>query len=128
MPKYLLAYHGGGMPESKAEQEAAMAAWGAWFGSLGDAIVDAGNPTGASRTLAADGSASDGGGPNPVSGYTLVSATDLNAAVSLAKGCPLLASGGTIGGAHTIVLSRRAAGGWAATGRPPAALGAGGEP
>ena len=104
MPKYLLAYHGGGMSENEADQAAAMAAWGAWFGSLGDAVIDAGNPTGASRTLAADGSASDGGGPNPLSGYSLVSATDLNAAVSLAKGCPILSSGGTIEVAETIEM------------------------
>ena len=104
MPKYLLAYHGGGMSESEEEQAAAMAAWGAWFGSLGDAVVDAGNPTGPSRTVVADGSASAGGGPNPVTGYTLISATDLDAAVSLAKGCPILSSGGTIEVAETIEM------------------------
>ena len=102
MPKYLLAYHGGGMAESEAEQAKAMAAWGAWFGSLGDAVVDGGAPTGPSRTVAADGSASAGGGPNPVSGYSLLTATDLEAAVSLAKGCPILASGGTVEVAETI--------------------------
>ena len=104
MPKYLLAYHGGGMAETEAEQAKAMAAWGAWFGSLGEAVVDPGNPTGPSRTLAADGSASAGGGPNPVTGYTLVTATDLESAVSLAKGCPILASGGTIEVAETIEM------------------------
>ena len=102
MPKYVLAYHGGGMPESEAEQAAVMAAWGAWFGSLGDVVVDGGNPTGPSKTLASDGSASDGGGPNPISGYSLLTATDLDAAVSLAKGCPILGSGGTIEVAEAI--------------------------
>jgi len=92
MPKYLLAYHGGGMAEGEEEQAKVMAAWGAWFGSIGDAVVDPGNPTGPSRTLASDGSASAGGGPNPITGYTLVKATDLDAAVSLAKGCPIFAS------------------------------------
>jgi len=104
MPKYLLAYHGGQMAQTPAEQEKAMAAWGGWFGSLGDAVVDAGNPTGPSRTVAADGSASAGGGPNPVTGYTLVSASDLEAAVSLAKGCPILSSGGTVEVAETIEM------------------------
>ena len=93
MPKYVLAYHGGHMAENEAEQAAAMAAWGAWFGSLGDAVLDGGNPVGRSKTLAADGSATDGGGANPISGYSLVDATDLDAAVSLAKGCPILAVG-----------------------------------
>ncbi len=102
MPKYVLAYHGGGMPESEAEQASVMAAWGAWFGSLGDAVVDDGNPTGASKTLASDGSTSDGGGSNPITGYSLVNATDLDAAVSLAKGCPILAAGGAIEVAEAI--------------------------
>ena len=102
MPKYVLAYHGGGMAATEAEQAAAMAAWGAWFGSLGDAIVDGGNPTGASKTVTADGSTVDGGGANPLSGYSLVTATDLDAAVSLAKGCPILSSGGTVEVAETI--------------------------
>ena len=53
---------------------------------------------------AADGSASAGGGPNPVTGYTLLSANDLESAVSLAKGCPILATGGTIEVAETIEM------------------------
>ena len=44
MANYVLAYTGGGMAQTEAEREAAMAAWGAWFGTLGPAIVDAGNP------------------------------------------------------------------------------------
>ena len=96
MPKYVLAYHGGSMPESEADQAAVMEAWGAWFGSLGDAVIDGGNPTGRSKTVVSDGSARDGGGANPLSGYTLISATDLDAAASLVKGCPILAAGGTI--------------------------------
>ena len=102
MPKYVLAYHGGGMAQTEAEQAAAMAAWGAWFGALGDAIVDGGNPTGAAKTVKADGSAVDGGGANPITGYSLISATDLDAAVSLAKGCPIFASGGTVEVAEAI--------------------------
>jgi hypothetical protein len=79
-----------------------MEAWGAWFGTLGDAVVDGGAPTGASKTLKSDGSTAPGGGANPISGYSLISATDLEAAVSLAKGCPILASGGSVEVAETI--------------------------
>lgn len=104
MPKYILAYHGGGTPQSESEQAAAVAAWGAWFGSLGDAVVDMGNPTGASQTLATDGSTSAGGGSNPVTGYSLLNAPDLDAAVSLAKGCPIFAGGGTIEVAEAIEM------------------------
>ena len=104
MPKYVLVYHGGSMPQSEADQAAVMAAWGAWFGSLGDAVVDGGNPTGASKTVTSDGSSTDGGGSNPVSGYSLINATDLDAAVSLVKACPILGAGGTIEVAEAIEM------------------------
>ena len=48
MPKFVLAYHGGAMP-APAEQAAFMEAWGAWFGSLGAAVVDSGAPCAAAR-------------------------------------------------------------------------------
>ena len=102
MPKYLIAYHGGTMAATEAEQAAAMAAWGEWFTSLGAAVADGGAPVGAATTIAADGSTSDGGGANPVSGYSLLTASDLDAAVTLAKGCPILASGGSVEVAETI--------------------------
>jgi hypothetical protein len=104
MPKFLFAYHGGGMAATPAEQEATYAAWGAWFGSLGDAIVDGGNPVATAQTVTGDGSARAGGGANPVSGYSLVNATDLDAAVSLAKGCPILSVGGSVEVAETIEM------------------------
>ena len=44
MATYVLLYSGGGMAASEAEQAASMEAWGAWFGQLGSAVVDGGNP------------------------------------------------------------------------------------
>jgi hypothetical protein len=102
MPKYVFAYHGGSRPESEAEQAAVMTAWINWFGTLGEAVVDGGNAVGASRTIVADGSTSDGGGTNPLTGYSLVNASDLDAAVSLAKGCPILSAGGSVEVAEAI--------------------------
>ena len=96
MANYLLAYHGGGMPATDAERAAVMAEWGQWFGVLGDGLVDGGNPVGQTRTIAPGGSVSDGGGANPVSGYSVIKADSLDAAVALARGCPLLKTGGTI--------------------------------
>ena len=60
MAKYVLAYHGGGgMPQSAEEQEKIMADWGAWFASLGDDVLDGGNPISTARTVTADGSVVD---------------------------------------------------------------------
>jgi hypothetical protein len=102
MAKFVLVFHGGGMPETPEEQAQVMEAWGAWMGALGESILDPGNATGQSKTIAADGSVSDGGGANPVTGYTLIDAATLDDAVSLAKGCPILQSGGSIEVLETI--------------------------
>ncbi len=95
MATYVLAYKGGRMPESDAERDAQMAAWGGWFQNLGAAVVDAGNPFGPSKALAGDGSISDGA-PSALTGYSIVRSDSLDAAATLAKGCPLLANGGTL--------------------------------
>ncbi|MGH3994474.1 MAG: hypothetical protein ACRDSN_18680 [Pseudonocardiaceae bacterium] len=95
MAKYVLVYRGGGMPEGEAEQQAELAAWGAWFGGLGEAVVDGGNPFGPSKTLSVDGAASDGGASG-LTGYSVISAASLDDAAGKAKGCPILNSGGTV--------------------------------
>ena len=96
MPKFMYIYHGGGRPETPEEGEKVMAAWMSWLGGMGDAVVDVGNPAGMSKTVSVSGVADDGGA-NPVSGYTLVNATDMDAAVEMAKGCPILEGGeGTV--------------------------------
>ncbi len=72
-----------------------MAAWGRWYDSLGQAIVDGGNPFGPSMSVAADGSVSQGA-PSNLSGYTIISADSLDAATEQAKGCPILDGGGRV--------------------------------
>jgi hypothetical protein len=96
MANYLLVYHGGGMPETDEERDRIMAAWGTWYEALGGSIVDNGNPVGHSKTIGGDGSVVDGGGPNPVSGYTIISADNLDAAVEASKGCPIIVGGGSV--------------------------------
>ena len=72
-----------------------MAAWGAWFGAMGDAVVDGGNPLGEGATVSADGSTA-AGRTIDVTGYSIITADSLDAAVTHAKGCPVLESGGTV--------------------------------
>lgn len=94
MPNYLFSYHGGGeMPDDPEVVEKVMAAWGAWYAAQGEAIVDGGSPVSIAKTIASDGSVSDGGGANPVTGYTIVAADDLDAAVASAKDHPHLEAG-----------------------------------
>jgi len=96
MATYCLVYKGGpGMAMSEAEQQAEMEKWGAWYGSLGDAVVDGGNPFGASAGVATDGSVTQGGASG-LTGYTMLAADSLDAATAMAKGCPVLSSKGTV--------------------------------
>jgi hypothetical protein len=96
MAKFLFVYHGGGRPETKEAADKVMAAWGAWFGSMGKAVINGGNPVGKSWTVKSNGSVAKDGGANPASGFSLIEAKDYDAAAAYAKGCPILASGGSI--------------------------------
>ena len=94
MANYLLLYHGGSMPETQEEQATVMAAWTGWFGKLDGAVIDQGNPSGPSKTISAGGSVStDASGP---SGYSIIKADSLDAAVALAQGCPVLQGGASV--------------------------------
>jgi hypothetical protein len=89
MAKYVLAYQSGNMAETDAEREAAMAAWGAFLGGLGDSLVDAGNPFGPSASVGNAGGAG-------LSGYSIVTAGSLEEATEKAKGAPVVANGGGV--------------------------------
>jgi len=94
MAKFVLISHGGETPEAPSPE--GMERWMTWFGELGEAVVDMGAPFGASATIASDGTPSEGSGPDPASGYTVIEATNLHDAVVMAKGCPGLRSGGSV--------------------------------
>jgi len=94
MAKYVLAYTGGRMAETEQEQQASMAAWQAFLGGLGEALVDMGNPFGASATVTANGG--NGSAPNHLSGYSIITAASLEEATEKAKGAPVVANGGGV--------------------------------
>jgi hypothetical protein len=102
MAKYLYVYHGGKGPESEEEVAEVLDAWGSWLGSMGAAVIDGGNPVGQSYTVNPDASVTDNGGANPASGYGLIEAADLDDALGKAKGCPILAAGGSVEVAEAI--------------------------
>jgi hypothetical protein len=100
MAKYLLLYEGGTMP-SEEERPAVMEAWEGWFGRLGGATIDQGNPfSPASKRVGADGSIADGAGS--ASGYSIIEADSLETAADLAKGCPVLRGGASVAVYETL--------------------------
>jgi hypothetical protein len=88
MAKYVLIYNGGKAPESEEEKDRVMTAWGHWFESLGDALVDGGNPFGSPKSIGGDAS-------EAATGYSVLQADDHDAAVELAKGNPMTQENGT---------------------------------
>ena len=96
MPNYLLAYHGGKMPDSQEAVAKVMGAWEKWMKTLGPALVDGGNPVGKASTIDSKGQIAAGAGANPVSGYSIIKAASLDAALKLAQDCPVLQGGASI--------------------------------
>jgi hypothetical protein len=89
MTTYLLAYR---TPQGYTPGgDDATAAWNTFFEGIKDHVVDPGNPV-FSRTSLGD----CGVGVNPLGGYSVVEADDLEAAATLAKDCPVLAIGGGV--------------------------------
>ena len=104
MPTYMFAYHGGKMPETEEEGARVMAQWRSWLDGLGDAVVDGGNPVGLSSTVHPDGSVTCDGGSNPLSGYSLISAADIEIATEVARDCPILEAEGTVEIAEVVEM------------------------
>ena len=94
MANFLLTFHGGSMPESQEEGAKVMQAWTDWFATLGDALIDGGNPASATREISPNRSVTDvKDGPT---GYSIIKADSMDAAVALAKGCPVLDGGASL--------------------------------
>ena len=88
--KYLLVVYGPSA-DSEEERSMGMGLMAEWYRSLGPALVDPGAPFTAARTVSDDGVA-DAIGPN-ATGFNVVQADSMEAAVGLAKLCPLLKHG-----------------------------------
>ena len=89
MSKFLLLMHfTGDYPTDEAGQAEMGQAWGAWYGSIGASIVDAGGRGGQATAVAASGS-NDASGA--VTGYTIIEANNHDAAVEIAQRNPIVA-------------------------------------
>lgn len=76
-----------------------MAAWAAWFDSMGESLSDRGNPVFESAELGICGQGTRLGG------YTFVNAENLESAVALAEGSPALEAGGGVEAGVITVLN-----------------------
>ncbi len=95
MPQFAITYLGGNQPSSPEEGKQHMAKYMEWISSLGDSAVSPMNPFKSTQTVNPDGNAT-AGSSTKMSGYTIIKADSMDAALSIAKSCPFLEIGGTM--------------------------------
>jgi hypothetical protein len=88
MTNYVFSYR---VPSGYAPNDGTTAEWQAWFGELGTALVDIGNAVTAHATAG-----EVGGSESRMIGYSVVSAEDMDSALALAEGCPVMRVGGGV--------------------------------
>ena len=69
-----------------------VSAWMAWFASVGDRMVDSGNPFSSGREVTRDGNRDLPREPTSITGYCIVSAESMDDAERLLEGCPIIHS------------------------------------
>jgi hypothetical protein len=65
-------------------------AWMKWFASLQSHVVDGGNPFGPGMEITTAGAAKLAHDKDAITGYTIVQAENMDEALKLAEGCPII--------------------------------------
>jgi hypothetical protein len=87
MSEFIFVYR---FPDNYIGSPEAASLWESWFDALGTSLHDKGK---AVFVRAATG---DTAQDNRLGGYSLITAENIDAAVELAKGCPIVTSGGGV--------------------------------
>lgn len=95
MPDYMITYLGGNKPSSPEEGKQHFSKYMEWLSSLGESAVSPANPLKDTSTVNPDGSVT-AGGTTTMSGFTIIRADSMEAAMSVAKTCPFLDIGGSL--------------------------------
>jgi hypothetical protein len=95
MAQYVIVYLGGDKPASPEEGKQHLAKYKAWLASLGESVISPMNPIKNTSTLNSDGTVSTGS-TTTMSGYTIIEAQSIEAALEMAKSCPFLDIGGSL--------------------------------
>jgi hypothetical protein len=103
MSEFVYLYRGGDRSGSPEQMQKVMEKWMAWFKELAEKghIKDRGLPLERAGKLVTGGKKTVTDGPfaeakDVVGGYTLIEARDLEQAVELSKGCPILEREGMV--------------------------------
>jgi len=95
MHHYIITYLGGDKPSSPEAGQQNYAKYQEWLASLGNSVVSPANPFKDTHTVNPDGTVKTGS-KTFMSGYTIIEAESMNAALEVAKDCPFLEINGSL--------------------------------
>jgi hypothetical protein len=104
MAQYMITYLGGDQPKTAEEGKQHFADYKQWLTDLGAAVVSPANPLKGTTTIKPDGS-TEQVSTTGMSGYTVVEADSIDAAIDMAKSCPFLKINGTLEVSEMIQMS-----------------------
>ena len=95
MTQFVLVYLGGNQPSNPEEANKHFSKYMEWLSSLGDSVVIPTIPLKYTNTVSSDGTIREGGS-SAMSGFTIIKAESMEAALSIAQACPFLEIGGSL--------------------------------
>ena len=95
MSQYVIVYLGGDQPSTPEEGKQHFSKYMEWMSSLGDSVVSPAIPLKDTSTVSPDGTIREGGS-SAMSGFTIIEADSMDAALSIAQSCPFLEIGGSL--------------------------------
>jgi len=95
MAQYVFVYLGGNHPSDPDEANKHFAQYMEWLTSLGDAVISPTIPLKDTHTVSPDGAIREGGS-SAMSGFSIIKADSLDAALAIAQACPFLEIGGSL--------------------------------
>jgi len=95
MAKFVFVYLGGNQPSEPEEAGKHFEKYMGWLSSLGDSVVIPTIPLKDTNTVRSDGTIGEGGS-SAMSGFSIIQADSMEAALSIAQACPFLEIGGSL--------------------------------
>jgi hypothetical protein len=95
MAQFVFVYLGGNQPSSPEAAKKHFLKYTEWLSSLGDSVISPTIPLKNTSTVSSDGTVREGGS-SAMSGFTIIKADSMAAALSIAQACPFLEIGGSL--------------------------------
>ena len=95
MTQFVFVYLGGNQPTNPEEANKHFKKYVEWLTSLGDSVVIPTIPLKDTTTVSPDGAIKEGGS-SAMSGFSIIKAESMEAALSIAQACPFLEIGGSL--------------------------------